>query len=866
MYGLRHAVLSALSKFYGAEIVTQEFHLSATPVGQNDYLVRTEQVAPGVPVAEELVHWPVAEWLAAAGDLMDDPLQLVLQGNIAARNSVNLVALGQELYNGLFQGSLRDSWITAQGIAQNHQQVLRLRLGLKDTRLARLPWEVMHAGDHSGRCLRPLVTGPDITFARYQTGLAPASRLLTHNAPTSPEARGVRVLMVISSPNDLARLDLLKQEAINLKAELHRQALRVADGNHYLPEIELTVFDQPSREELTQALEQGHYHIFHYSGHSNLGANGGQIYLVSKKTGLTETLNGDDLAGLLVNNNIQMAVFNSCLGAYRAKSETGEDSGERNLTESLVKRGIRSILAMSERIPDEVALTLTQLFYRNLSQGYALDLCVSRVRQGLISAYGSQQMYWALPILYLQREFDGCLTPQVNLPGYMATPRGLSELLNQYQPPQETNNYNYSDLGTNSEISLAIDDILNPNFGEETTEVDWLGEDTWGDLVDEIEYDDPSYNEDLAIVSDLFRQLGNPVAKTKEPSIKAELIADNHHYLSEMQVSQPKQSLDWENVPTQITPTPLNLEKREVNPQLSPSPVPQQGNRFHRQKWAARGGLPLQLLYGLVGASAITIILGIGWWWHQRQAQKSSDIPPIPGQNFANNQYPRINLANSATGIVTATATAQLSQGNLKAGLDAINELLNRGAFTGAETALNLIPAKDTDNPSVNFFRGRLAWQSVQTKNNKYSIDDARRYWARAVEKQPDSLLYNNSLGFAYYAENNLNYANDAWFKSLSLALKPQESKNSSPMKYPQIAGEPQALTAYAGLALGLYKSAKSQPADKRQQYLQEAIKLRQMVIQNAPADFTIERLSQNWLWTEQAIADWRLLLQENSP
>jgi hypothetical protein len=475
-------------------------------------------------------------------------------------------------------------------------------------------------------------------------------------------------------------------------------------------------------------------------------------------------------------------------------------------------------------------------------------------------------MYWALPILYLQREFDGCLTPQVNLPGYMATPRGLSELLNQYQPPQETNNYNYSDLGTNSEISLAIDDILNPNFGEETTEVDWLGEDTWGDLVDEIEYDDPSYNEDLAIVSDLFRQLGNPVAKTKEPSIKAELIADNHHYLSEMQVSQPKQSLDWENVPTQITPTPLNLEKREVNPQLSPSPVPQQGNRFHRQKWAARGGLPLQLLYGLVGASAITIILAIGWWWHQRQAQKSSDIPPIPGQNFVNNQYPRINLANSATGIVTATATAQLSQGNLKAGLDAINELLNRGAFTGAETALNLIPAKDTDNPSVNFFRGRLAWQSVQTKNNKYSIDDARRYWARAVEKQPDSLLYNNSLGFAYYAENNLNYANDAWFKSLSLALKPQESKNSSPMKYPQIAGEPQALTAYAGLALGLYKSAKSQPADKRQQYLQEAIKLRQMVIQNAPADFTIERLSQNWLWTEQAIADWRLLLQENSP
>ena len=38
MYGFRHAVLSALYRFYGAEIVTQEFHISVTPVGQNDYL------------------------------------------------------------------------------------------------------------------------------------------------------------------------------------------------------------------------------------------------------------------------------------------------------------------------------------------------------------------------------------------------------------------------------------------------------------------------------------------------------------------------------------------------------------------------------------------------------------------------------------------------------------------------------------------------------------------------------------------------------------------------------------------------------------------------------------------------------------
>ncbi len=845
--------------------MTQEFHLSATPVGQNHYLLRTEQVASGVPLAEELLYWPVAEWLASAGYLMDDPLQLVLQGEMTNKNTVNLVDLGQELYNALFQRTLRDSWITAQGIAQNHQQVLRLRLGLKDPKLARLPWEVMHAGD------RPLATGPDITFARYQSGIASVnaywlrtyserkrstSHLQTHNLPTPAAERGLKVLMVISSPRDLVQLDSLKQEAINLKAELHRQALKLADSNHHVPKIEATVLDQPGREELTQALEQGHYDILHYSGHSNLGANGGQIYLVSKKTGLTETLSGDDLAGLLINNHVQMVVLNSCFGAYRAKAGTGENSGERNLTESLVKRGIRSVLAMSERIPDEVALTLTQLFYRNLSQGYTLDLCVSRVRQGLISAYGSQQMYWALPILYLQREFDGCLTPQINLSGHAANSRGLSELLNEYQPPQQTNHH-YSAVANNPENFMADDDILNPELTEDTTEVDWLLADTWGDLIAEIEYDDTNYDQDSAIVSDLFRQLDNRTTTGEGQSMKAELIQESNE-LSETQVSELEEHLNWGNVPTSITPTSLNIQKRQINPPLSRTPLVTSSNRYHRPKSS--------LLLGLVGTGAITMILSVAWWWHQRQSQQRllPNIPPLPGENISSNQYPSINLTNSATGIVTATATAQLSQGNLKDGLSAIHELLNRGAFTAAETALNLIPVQDTQNPSVNFVWGRLAWQSVQTGNNKYSIDDARRYWARAVQNQPDSILYNNALGFAYYAENNLNYANDAWFKSLNLALKPQQNRNAKieQTKYPQISGEPEALTAYAGLALGLYKSAQSQPADKRQKYLQEAIKLQQMVIQNAPADFTMEKLSRNWLWTQQAIADWQSLGQ----
>ncbi|MFN6529368.1 cell division protein HetF [Nostoc sp. ChiSLP03a] len=827
--------------------MTQEFHISVTPVGQNDYLVRTEQVAPGVPLAEELVTWPIADWLMAAGHLMNDPLNSVLQGDPftsgghesdIARNSVNLVALGQQFYNALFQGTLRDSWITAQGIAQNHQQVLRLRLGLKDTRLARLPWEVMHAGD------RPLATGPYVAFSRFQSGILGASPLRSQNMPTPPEQGGVRVLMVIASPSDQVRLDLQKQEAIKLQAELHRQTSRLGESRNRFPEIELTVLDQPGREELTQALEQGRYHVLHYSGHSNLGANGGEIYLVSRRTGLTEILTGDDLAGLLVNNNIQMAVFNSCLGAYTAASNFSGDTGERNLAESLVKRGIRSVLAMSERIPDEVALTLTQLFYRNLSQGYPVDLCVSRVRQGLISAYGSHQMYWALPILYLQPEFDGFLSQETEV-------STSTDSLNQYSSPLGVTSMMYPGIPDESEMPLGMEDMI-PSGLTRDSGLDWLGEDTWGDLVDEIEYDDPSYEEDSAIVSDLFRQLDNQKPAT-EPDRQISENSLHQSQISEEMTSSEESADLWGEVPPPPPATPGNLEENWQNSNFSQSQPPPPRNRIRRRQ--------LWPIVGVVGISAIAAAIGLNWW--QNRPQALPKIPEIPAQSLPDSRpiqkQPNIDLGIEATGIVTATATEKLSQGDLQGGLLAVEELLNRGALAAAGTSLKLIPSKQADDPSVNFYKGRLAWQSIQTGDNNYSVDDARRYWETAAKAKPESLLYNNALGFAYYTEGNLNRANDAWFKALNLALKEQNTNSTS-----QNTAVPQdALTSYAGLALGLYKSALSQSNGKQTQYLNEAIKLRQTVLKSDRENFQVDKLAKNWLWTEKAIEDWRSLLQE---
>ncbi len=374
----------------GMGVINWEFSVSVSPIDQERYCIKVENVPEGGILAETVVSWPVQEWLMNAKQLMGNPLANILQkpGSKTADNFVpNLVDLGQALHNALLQDSIRDSWLMSQAIAQHYHSVLRFRLGLKGPVLPRLPWEVMHCWNSS------IAAAGYATFSRYQA----YPRIPLHAKYRSPATAQLRMLVVIASPLDQDEL-AIQREVISLRTELAKST----------SPIEISILEHPGREELAYALEHGNYQIFHYSGHSGLGVNGGNLYLVNNQTGLTEILSGNDLAGLLLNNGVQLAVFNSCRGVYTAEVETTTG----NLAQSLVNQGIPAVLAMSERIPDHVAVALSRLFYRNLSQGYPVDLSLSRARQGLIAAYGSQQLYWALPVLYLHPEWDGFLLKQ----------------------------------------------------------------------------------------------------------------------------------------------------------------------------------------------------------------------------------------------------------------------------------------------------------------------------------------------------------------------------------------------------------------------------------------------------------------------
>ncbi|HEY9651322.1 MAG TPA: CHAT domain-containing protein [Coleofasciculaceae cyanobacterium] len=552
------------------------------------------------------------------------------------------------------------------------------------------------------------------------------------------------------------------------------------------------------------------------------------------------------MAGLLVNNGVQLAVFNSCRGAYTATSDSLENGKERNLAEALVKRGIPSVLAMAERIPDEVALTLTRLLYRNLNLGYPIDLSLSRARQGLIAAYGSNQLYWALPVLYLHPEFDGFLTNTDNsdhnredlftLPDPLDLPLSVLEEEAHFPPPVGNRTF--------------IDDDLTPSFLRADADYE---ENEFDNYIDGINPDDPDNDDPSAFIQDLLRQIDTkPVTNNSNvvnlepptPSVNSQTPTNR-----EFTANSPSSNEEVLILPSVNTNVNTN---QSVNRDNSVG-LKAGWSRFQR----------IPRLWQVVGATSILAIALLGLWFWKNQSNPNLDsLRPSPSLPNLPSDNPPGDLTKAGTSLLTNTAIEQFSKGNITEGQQAVEELLNRGALQQAKAALEAVPeSQRNNNAAVSFLWGRLTWQFVQTGNKDYDLSDARRYWETAKKKQPKSPTYLTALGFAFYGEGKYDDANNAWFEALYLTEAAQGTTGAGQALSKEV------LTIYAGLAMGLQKSAQEQTAEKQANLLNESRKLRQKVMKDAPADFQPDALGkpENWLWTEQAIRDWRSLVANNN-
>ncbi|AFY59168.1 ATPase [Rivularia sp. PCC 7116] len=307
-------------------------------------------------------------------------LQLIDSGQT---NSDLLKALGSQLYQALFPDKINARFQATIAAAQVNQESVRLRLIFESPELASLPWEFLYEEDTNIF----LANNTETVLSRYIDVPLQQRDIKAADLP-------LKVLLVISTPTDLAALDVAEEE------KLIREALaeHIDAGN-----IELDVLQEATRQEIQQKLREKPYNIFHFIGHGVFDNNQGYIVLVDKD-GKAKYMDDENFANFFLGNkNLGLVILNSCQGAVVASNQA-----MRGTAPNLVRRGIPAVVAMQYSIFDNTAKLFADEFYRTLALGYPVDAAIQSTRNAISMEVGLDKRDFATPVLYMRAK-DGII-------------------------------------------------------------------------------------------------------------------------------------------------------------------------------------------------------------------------------------------------------------------------------------------------------------------------------------------------------------------------------------------------------------------------------------------------------------------------
>ena len=319
--------------------------------------------------------------------VFEEDLEKIANGET---NSALLAAMGEKLYSALFTArSLQRQLDKCVGASEQRDEGVRLRLQIDEEapEIAALPWEFLYEskiGSANGGCY--LGASIHTPLIRY-IALPQSIRCMATAFP-------LRMLVVIPSRSGLdteAEREILEETTRDF---VQQGALKVTwlDGN-------------VTREQLSNAMLEEHYHIFHFIGHGDFKDD----KPVLKINGVAKSEDAIDrhwLARLFSNHlTMKLVVLNSCKGATlsSAKSFLG-------MAPQLVEQGIPAVIAMQYSIYDDESLCFANTFYHSLLRSPELgrvDVAVSRARNALWMNFENRRAV-GVPVLYM-RAPDGVL-------------------------------------------------------------------------------------------------------------------------------------------------------------------------------------------------------------------------------------------------------------------------------------------------------------------------------------------------------------------------------------------------------------------------------------------------------------------------
>jgi hypothetical protein len=295
----------------------------------------------------------------------------------------DLITLGKALADRLLpEGQMRDRVGEAlRGTGPDGG--IRLRLLIREPRLAQIPWEYTYLPwhDHEGSS-DFLVLDPKVSMVRHEA-------LPVQYPSVAPrDARRLRLVGVTANSPGYQPLDLQKERRVI------ERALKDLPLDSAKIDYEPLLVDS-SVEEVQAALLQG-ADIFHFAGHGGFDQGAGFIVLPDEPGTRADILPADKLALLLRQAGVRVAMLGAC--------ESGRREGESpwaGVAPALVGRDVPAVVAMQYKVLDSSAIKFARAFYTAIAAGLSIDEAVSA---GRLAVYDPDDLAasWGIPALYMR--------------------------------------------------------------------------------------------------------------------------------------------------------------------------------------------------------------------------------------------------------------------------------------------------------------------------------------------------------------------------------------------------------------------------------------------------------------------------------
>lgn len=290
-------------------------------------------------------------------------------------------SFGAGLYEAVFAGEVRTTLRRAVDAAEREGKGLRVRLRVTGGgRLMNVPWEYMYSPGLS----RFLVLSVETPLVRY---------IDLPNRPTPLQVAGpLRILMVVSSPVDVERLDTGRevQQLRDATADLVGRGV-----------VDIDVLEVATLQMLQRRLRVGTYHVLHFIGHGGFDERTDDGLLVFEdENERAHPVSGHDLGMLLHDHDtLRLVVLNACEG-----SRTSPTDPFAGVSQSLVRQGMPAVIGMQFEITDTAAITFSHELYAAIVDGYPIDAATAEARKAIFAS--GNDVEWGTPVLHM-RTTDG---------------------------------------------------------------------------------------------------------------------------------------------------------------------------------------------------------------------------------------------------------------------------------------------------------------------------------------------------------------------------------------------------------------------------------------------------------------------------